>query len=72
MKQKELDRLKKVGENWRKIADRLDNQPVVMTANSHRLFSNELDAVLSRMSVDTPWYRRIITKIHGTVTQLVE
>ena len=65
MHQKDYNRLDKLAENWISIADRLENQPVVMTANTHRLFANELRVVLSRIKVDTPWYRRLFNKSKG-------
>jgi hypothetical protein len=65
MNKTEHEALKKLAERWVKIADRLENQPVTMTANTHRLFANELLAVLSRIGVDTPWYRRVLNNIMG-------
>lgn len=41
--------LEKLIEKWRDIADKLDNKPVTMTANTHRLFANELESVIKKM-----------------------
>lgn len=35
----------KLALKWEAIADKLDKAPVEMTANTHRLFANELKAV---------------------------
>lgn len=43
---KKLDDLAK---KWDDIADKLDNTKTVMTANVHRLFANELKAVLTKI-----------------------
>jgi hemerythrin-like domain-containing protein len=51
-------RLMKLIKNWEEAADRLENKPVNMTANTHRLFANELRAVLKRhVVVETRWQR---------------
>lgn len=60
MKSVEFEKLNNLVKYWISIAERLENDPVKMTANTHRLFANELSAVLSRMQVDSP------TQIHVT------
>lgn len=50
MRPRDKEALNKLVEKWRDIADRLDNAPTVMTANTHRLFANELDAVMVKLS----------------------
>ena len=62
MDSKDYDRLVRLAEFWESIADRLDNQPVVMTANSHRLFANNLRAVLAQIPRETLW-ERLKTKL---------
>lgn len=59
MKANEHNNLIELAEFWESIADRLDNQPVNMTANTHRLFANELRARLAKMSVEVSWFQRL-------------
>lgn len=70
MKIEEYEAIAKVAERWKVIADRLDNQSVVMTANTHRLFANELMAELSKVDVEQTlkkhWVFRIATIISGS------
>ncbi len=64
MNSKEYDRLIRLAEFWESIADRLDNQPVVMTANSHRLFANNLRSVLAEIPRETLW-QKLQRKLRG-------
>lgn len=65
MNSKEYERLIRLAEFWESIADRLDNQPVVMTANSHRLFANNLRSVLAEIPREEP--KSLWQKIRGLV-----
>jgi len=65
MNSKEYERLIRLAEFWESIADRLDNQPVVMTANSHRLFANNLRSVLAEIPREEP--KTFWQKIRGLV-----
>lgn len=42
-----LKPLEDLSQRWKTIAERLENKPVAMTANTHRLFANELDVAIS-------------------------
>ncbi len=63
MEKSELARLHKLIERWESAAERLENQSVVMTANTHRLFANELKATLARMPKTETWLQKLLTKV---------
>ena len=57
---------------WERIADKLDNAPVAMTANTHRLFANELRAVIANNSkAGFSWNGRMVHGDRESVAEVV-